>query len=764
MSSKPTPEHIDAVSRISGLVLINAMIFQEIIAEHDTRIRSLSKIADDPNPPEEFRQHWKYIIEKIDYDPIFRVARELLLDLTASKDIIDSLRKLARTALEIVGKRAALRHDLMGRVYHRLLADRKYLATYYTGIPAANLLLKLALKPDRWQTDWSDLQELQTFRIADLACGTGTLLMAAANTVTDNYVAASASTGREVDLAAVQTKLTEDILYGYDVLPSALHLTASTLAMKAPDVLFHNMHLWSLQLGGPSRRLGSLEFLASETVGVEHDLFGGQVAAQQIKGQGTTEAAATIPKLDLCVMNPPFTRSVGGNLLFGSSPPAERAAMQKELKSLVKKSGAFASITAGLGSVFVAIADKYIKPNGRLALVLPKAFLSGVAWDKTRQLLRGRYHVEYIVCSHDPDRWNFSESTALSEVLIVAKKLPNGTSDNPAPKTVGVNLRENPTINFDALAIANDLSKSSPPDIAQGQGALKVGVGKRKMGEAVSIPWTSLRDEFSWLLPCAFAQSDLIRVAYYLMQNRVWIPGRKELIPIALSPLGQLASLGPDRRDIHDGFEQSSAKTSYPSFWGHDSKVMTTMAQQPNCYLSPLPEAKKDRNLRKASDLWPLAGKVLVAERLWMKTQRLVSVRLTQPVLANVWWSLSFKEHRNVEANGKVLSLWMNSTLGMLLLLACREETRGAWVDFKKPVLAKLPVLDFRLLTSSQLRELASAYDALSRETLQPFPMMAEDPVRAKIDEAICKVLDLPDLSVLRTLLAQEPIVCLKRL
>ena len=357
--------HIDAVSRISGLVLINAMIFQEIIAEHDTRVRSLSKIVDDPDPPEQFRRHWKFIIEEINYDPIFRIARELLLDLTASKDIIDSLRKLARTALSIVGKRAALRHDLMGRVYHRLLADRKYLATYYTGIPAANLLLKLTLEPSIWPVDWSDIEQLRSFRIADLACGTGTLLMAAADVVTDNYVAACASIGRNVDLAAMHNSLAEDVLYGYDVLPSALHLTASTLAMKAPDVLFHNMHLWSLPFGGPSRRLGSLEFLGSETIGVEHDLFGGQAAAQQVKGRETAEATATIPKLDLCVMNPPFTRSVGKNLLFGSFPPPDRAVMQKELQRLVRESGAFASITAGLGSVFVAIADKYIKPNGR---------------------------------------------------------------------------------------------------------------------------------------------------------------------------------------------------------------------------------------------------------------------------------------------------------------------------------------------------------------------------------------------------------------
>ena len=741
------------------------MIFQEIIAEYDTRVRSLSTFQYDSSILMALRDHWQFIMEEINYHPIFHVARECIMDLMASKDITDGLGKLAVTAQDIVGKRAALRHDLMGRVYHRLLADAKYLGTYYTSIPSASLLLKLALRPGAWAADWSDLAKLGAFRIADLACGTGTLLMAAADSITDNYIAASADSGAAIDFTGLQVCLTENILYGYDVLPSALHLTASTLAMKAPDVVFHNMNLFSLPLGGPNHALGSLEFLGSEGVGMIMDLFGGETSAEQVHGHAAADKAKAIPPtMDLCVMNPPFTRSVGGNLLFGSAPKEERIQMQKKLKGLVSKSKAFASITAGLGSVFVAIADKYIKQDGRIALVLPKALLSGVAWDRTRELFRGKYQVEYIVASHDPDRWNFSESTNLSEVLIVAKKVVNGAATESSPTVTGVNLWENPTTSFDALAIASQVIQKAAPDIEKGQGALTVGVGKRKMGEAVSIPWEALRDQYTWLLPCAFAQSDLIRAAYYLLQNRVWIPGRKELIPIPLSPLGELAKLGSDARDVHDAFQLSSSKTAYAAFWGHESDVVRSLAQQPNQHLSPRAEAKEYRHLRKAEDIWPLAGRVLLAERLRVNTHRLSAIRVSKPVLSSTWWPLSLKGDGSAGREEKVLTLWLNSTPGVLLLLAHRGETEGAWMKFKKPVLARLPVLDFRLLTAAQLKELASAYDALSKETLQPFPMMDEDPVRAKIDEALCKVLDLPDLSVLRTLLAQEPIVCLKRL
>jgi len=578
------PEEKIAISRISSLVLINALTFQEILSQHETRVLSLSQVVAETYPIEILRDHWQFILSQINYYPIFHLAREVLLNLSASPEITRGIRDLAEAAQRIVANRAALRHDLMGRVYHRLLADRKFLATYYTGIPAAVMLLKLALRPDAWATEWDNLDQLRAFRIADLACGTGTLLMAAADTVTDNYIASRASKGQAISIPDIHAALAEDILYGYDVLASAVHLTASTLALRAPDAVFKGMNLFSLPLGADaySCHLGSIEFLRSKDTSLGLPGFGAPIA--QVNSHGADSATmASLPELDLCVMNPPFTRSVGGNLLFVSSPKKEREQLQKELKKLVRNGNVPASITAGLGSVFVAIADRYIKPDGRIALVLPKAVLSGVAWDRTRELLRRNYRVEYIVASHDPLRWNFSESTDLSEVLLVARKVANGEPEQEqSSPVVGVNLWRNPTTSFDALAVVSRVLQAAPPDIAKGQGALEVGVGKQKTGEAVSIPWDTLKDQYLWLLPCAFAQSDLIRAAYYLMQHRLWIPGQKSLTPIPLSPLGELADLGPDRRDIHDAFKETETRTAFPALWGHRADSVYTMAQKPN--------------------------------------------------------------------------------------------------------------------------------------------------------------------------------------
>src|SRR5438552_298833 len=95
--------------------------------------------------------------------------------------------------------------------------------------------------------------------------------------------------------------------------------------------------------------------------------------------------------------------------------------MQTALKNLVARRGVPANITAGLGSVFVAMGHQLVGSSGKMSLVLPRALLSGVSWSETRRLLGNNYQLKYVVVSHQPGSWNFSENTKLSECLIVAE-------------------------------------------------------------------------------------------------------------------------------------------------------------------------------------------------------------------------------------------------------------------------------------------------------------------------------------------------------
>jgi len=663
------------------------------------------------------------------------------------------LKRLGKAALHITSRRAALRHDLMGRIYHRLLADAKYFGAFYTTVPAATLLLKLTLDPADEEIDWADLDQIGKLRIADLACGTGTLLKASLQTIVENYVRARAEKG-ELDLKSLHKVLVEKVLWGLDVVPFAIHLAGSALALHEPDVEFGEMNLSTLPIGGPKNKLGSLELLTGRNVAVQADLFGPATAPAKLTGMGEVHDKIDIPQLSLCVMNPPFTRSVGGNLLFGHAAAKERVRMQTALKKLVSSRGVPASITAGLGSVFVATGHQLLGPNGKMSLVLPRALLSGVAWTDTRMLLGNNYHVKYIIVSHQPNSWNFSENTELSECLIVADWVGADATTKP---TKVVNLWTKPKSSVDALTVASLIRKAAGASLDSASGSDELRTSTLKYGEVIQIPATDIR-KGNWNEGAAFAQTEVCRASHLLWQGQIFRPGVGVIGKVPLTTLKTIADIGPDRRDIHDGFKPTDQVTEYPAIWGHDTTSVQCMAQKPNKHLMALARAKKGRNLRDAHLLWTRSGRLLVAERLWLTTTRLVAIRTSEKVLSNTWWPVATEgSDRMLD---KILTLWLNSTLGMMSMMASRVDTRGAWVDLKKPTLENLPVIDPRKLTKETQTALCAAYDELSKQEIQALPQMAEDDVRVKMDAAIAKALGLKDdLSLLRKLLAAEPII-----
>src|SRR5439155_22904252 len=130
------------VLRMALLTVVNAMLFQEVLSQSEQGVKTLRQTLAEPDPVGEFDKQWDYISKEIDFAPIFKIARQILLRLPAAPETQASLNRLAQSAIEISTSRAALRHDLMGRIYHRLLADPKFLGAFYTKIAPATMLLK----------------------------------------------------------------------------------------------------------------------------------------------------------------------------------------------------------------------------------------------------------------------------------------------------------------------------------------------------------------------------------------------------------------------------------------------------------------------------------------------------------------------------------------------------------------------------------------------------------------------------------------------
>jgi hypothetical protein len=758
----------ETAASIAALTLTNAFIFQEQLSQENSQVEPLNSLLDKTDFKSAVIDHWQLICREINYVPIFNIARQILLKIPTSADANRKLREVAGNALIIVTERTALRHDLMGRIYHRLLLEAKFLGTFYTSVAAAMLLTKLSLQPGKWNLKWSDIESIKNFHIGDLACGTGTLLMAASQGISDNYVRAMVAQRKKVfpqDLRILHQALMEDILHGYDVLASAVHLTASTLAMLAPGIAFKKMQLFVLPLGQANGKamLGSIDYLQSDTIATQLNLLEGEASIEpvQVTGEGARVTTAPLPPLDLAIMNPPFVRSVGGNLLFGSIP--NRKTLQADLSRRLKSANAQASSTAGLGSVFVAVADRHLKPGGRLAFVLPAAMCAGIAWQKTRGLIASKYVLEYVVTSHDPDKWAFSENTDLSEVLLIARKKVISVKDKE-PKTTFVNLWRNPTAGADALALGEAILRSSPPLIEDRvkicHGVESIQVGNRKFGEVAAFAWEQISKSI-WA-GGAFAQTILARSAWFLLRGKLLLPGNDQVKQIPTCKLSELGTLGPDRRDINDGFVLTTLKTPYPAFWGHTAEDTRTIQLQTNAYLEPRTKNAHGRPLRKISMLLPKAGRLMLAERMWLSTQSMFCVRLNGKALSNVWWP--FTLIKDSESHEKALVLWLNSSLGLLIVIFSRVPTRGPWVQFKKPSLMDLPTLNVSKLSKKQLTQFSKLYDEVSDQDIGPMPTIGTDPVRNRIDEGIASILGLPSFASLSHLLAVEPVVCGKPL
>ena len=747
-----------AALRIACLVLFNAIAFQDRLADVNENVPLALKswrtkgIAG-------LRDAWNDVCENIDYVPVFELAANILDEIDyvpshAHKPIIAPLIEATRETRYLQG------HDLSGRLFHTLLTDAKFTGAYYTSIPAATMLARLVFHDWPPQIDWKDHEFPASLDVADLACGTGTLLMAVASEVERRHIEAG---GR--DAAELHKAMVEQALHGYDVQLSAVHFAATSLAMLNPNIQFDRMNLYVMQLGaeGANVSLGSLDFLGNGEAGVQYGLSPDEMGAgtrdaKRVSGNGPRGAedgvTATLPDIDLAIMNPPFTRS---SLMFGSLPVEDRRKIQSELARRLKSMQA--SAKAGMGAAFVAAAAPKLRPGeGRLALVLPLTVCTGRSWQQTRALIECEFALDIVIASHDPERWNFSDSTDLSEALLIAtRRHHNGPQTEH--RTTFVNLWQSPTNVLDAHRIAQAAARKSPADL-ESTGTALLEVDGRHVGEVLSIPESKLAGR-KWV-GVQFARADVTRSAMRLLDDgEVWVPGTAQTAKVPVLPLGELGEVGPDRRALINGFDRTNSVTAYPMIEGHDTEKRKSLTCSPDAYLAPLAEPKGGMKPGYGERLWLQASRLLVAERLWLETARVVSMWSERKVLSNVWWEIRIDED---EQRDKALAVWLNSSLGLLTYLARRTSTRGGWVGMKKGDLQELPVLDLRRLSQEQIQGLSDVFDRLVDAEFERLPGMSDCAARRALDDGLSKIMGLPRLDGLRALLATEPVVSNRRL
>ena len=240
-------------------IIANALVFHERFAGMHEQVRPLRQVCGVAvlNPVERTLEAWDDVL-RINYWPIFAIAKDVLGQMD-SREGAWVLRVLRDTAESVNTTGVDNAHDLTGRIFQRLIADRKYLATFYTLPASAALLARLAVTKMEG-VDWGDLESIRRLKVADFACGTGALLSAVYEQIAARHERAGG------DLEALHKVMMEEVLYGCDVMPSAVHITASTLAGMEPSVGFDNSRIYYLPYGRQpdgSVEIGSLELLQS---------------------------------------------------------------------------------------------------------------------------------------------------------------------------------------------------------------------------------------------------------------------------------------------------------------------------------------------------------------------------------------------------------------------------------------------------------------------------------------------------------------------
>ena len=366
-----------------------------------------------------FQEAWLGILA-VDYRPVFQTGRAALGAISTNPDNGLAVRNLAQVVGQISEEVAGLRHDLLGRIFHRVLDTARYDGSFYTSTAAAVLLASLALREQ--DANWSDPNSVAVLRICDPSCGTGTLLMAAADRIRD--LRNAAGRGALADEDALDLALVEDVLWGYDSNVTATHMAAATMGMLSPATQFGHINIHRVRLGvfNDVPYVGSLEFLTGQARLAEWPNLAERV--------GDDEAASLPPPMDLVIMNPPFTRD---SLRYDQFNVAEELAVKGRETELIRgQPHRAAARQHSSGGAFMVLAEKILKQDvGTLALVLPLVVPTAAGNLGLRQFLAQQFHVETIVSSHDPNRIYFSENTSIGEVLIICRRWQGDGSKPP---------------------------------------------------------------------------------------------------------------------------------------------------------------------------------------------------------------------------------------------------------------------------------------------------------------------------------------------
>ena len=766
---------------VAGLVLMSAMIFHRLLAQASTEefdelggmaINDLGGLGGDISA-NKLVSVWREI-QKVNYVAIFSLAERLLADCAGifPNKSISMFGEVADACLD----QAKAGNDFTGSIFHRYLADQKTLAAYYTSNASATLLAGVMFDSSLRlpKNALESAEEFKQVTIMDPACGTGTLLLAAAQ--------------RLRELSAIGDNdfhriLVENVIKGMDVLDVGVVMAATSLGMMAPTVQFRHCGIRAvdIRVTRPDRRavLGSLEWLK------ERNLFIFDSAIlRNVETGGSAPADKSLDEVGAMIMNPPYAVGQDGNTAFSFLDSAEDEAIMKKAYAERGADYDFGS-GSGAGPGFLQLAAKRVKKGGRFGTIIGVALGTGSkAYRKARHNLSRYFDIDTVIISRDPKRINFSDSTNLNELMVIGTRndTPFKKPDDCAPshKAAFVVLTKNPTTSTKAKTLARliaEIDRSMPSGVIGG-------FGKYIMEE--------VRDTPSWLA-LNFANPKLYEFLRYVSSGNFSgvLFGK---IPVLVGGIGgkdaKLGTSGSYRLHKHTQKRMvpktntdlvelehgglflevaDKGRGKYPAIWdGCPVRKFggyfvppdrSLMEQPPNVWVIPTSDGKAE-----AKQYFQTAGEFGIRMSYRTNTSHALAAKFTTKMQsASTFIPLTLRDDDDGKKT-KAMVAWLNCSLGTALIVKHSTVAEGAKVMFSGHGVKTMAWLDVSRLTRKTIVALADAYDTIVADekkgkTLGRIGEITKDPQRAKLDNLVGRALGITgDFGKLREMMSREMI------
>jgi len=724
----------------SAYLLVNQLLFYHVLSR---KIDLPNIDSDKIKSPSQLNEYFKLVLE-INYRTIFSYDVVSRIPPVYTNQVQIIINVIEGISPEKIGG------DLLGTIFHDLLPleIRKYVAAYYTNVLAADLLAWLSINKYR-------------AKVADFAIGSGGLIVAA-------YRRKKHLLQQKKDFNQhYHEKFIED-LFGVDVMPFAASIAASHLSLQSPE--YHtdkvSVAVWDSTDLKPNVKIPSIAGLSHILRG-QTDLMHWTEDKDKVTPKGIVQLKDDKPEeivlkdFDVVIMNPPFTRQ--------ERIPSDYKA---KLRDRFKDYKDYTHGQHGYYGYFILLADKFLKENGVLALVLPATVLRVRSCQGIIELLSNKYNIQFIITGKR--KLNFSDSTWKREILLVAKKLK---SDSKLKNTVFAGLENLPESREDLKRITTKLN------------TIKGDYEDHEIS-AFTVTPSDLKQNFDWYRFIApFFSSDLYEFISFLgeyadkidifgdifnMRNILeGIESRKGVkVQSVLIPYTEERAVNRNDYWIFDGFQNSyvavfNRNSKEKLLIPNDSVVRCLRTTANNKYMDTTDftdlvvfkdfegaenfffgnrEIFRERMPVYSSYIQKRTGNLIIMRRFVINAPGTIHIAnySSEPISSTgTTWVCNFDHDE-----AKILCLWLNSSLNLAQIFSKRVE--DVWIDIHKYILKEFLVINPKILSKDEKECLLKLFDEYSRIEFESLEQqyMGIPELKKEIDKQLLLILGFEEQQI----------------